>query len=125
LETIVATNAELQAEVDRLNAQLEATQDELAEARAAAPPADSQPAERPRLVLPSFGLSEGTRLDLLEAQVAVQSHPRLTEIVITEPFAGHRIRVTADGPVREDLEQIGDALDDTLDNADEPPVADR
>lgn len=51
---------------------------------------------RPTPVLPSWGLSEGTRLDILEAQNRIRHEVRLTAVEITEPFTGKLIRVTED-----------------------------
>lgn len=66
---------------------------------------------RPAPVLPSFGLSEGTRLDILEAQNRIRHEVRLTAVEITEPFTGKLIRVTeesaeliSDDDEAEDLE---------------------
>jgi hypothetical protein len=54
------------------------------------------PTGRPRPLLPSFTLSEGTRLDILEAQNRITHEPRVKAMEITEPFTGRVIRVTAD-----------------------------
>lgn len=51
---------------------------------------------RPAPVLPSFGLSEGTRLDILEAQNKLAHDPKVTAMELVEPFTGRRIRVTED-----------------------------
>lgn len=53
-----------------------------------------QATERKAPVLPSWGLSEGTRLDILEAQNRIRHEVRLTAVELTEPFTGKRIRVT-------------------------------
>jgi hypothetical protein len=53
-------------------------------------------ATRPAPVLPSFGLSEGTRLDILEAQNRLTHDRKVTAMELVEPFTGRRIRVTAD-----------------------------
>lgn len=52
---------------------------------------------RPTPVLPSWGLSEGTRLDILEAQNRISHDAKLKALEIMEPFTGKVIRVTADG----------------------------
>jgi hypothetical protein len=105
---------------DKTKAQLEAENAELrrllAEAEADRPTGAG--VERPRPVMPSFGLSEGTRLDILEAQAAINAHPRLTEIMLAEPFTGKRIKVTANGAELEgadELEPDDELVDDLSD----------
>lgn len=84
--------------VDKTRAQLaeenEALKARVAELEAGAPvTADTA---RPAPVLPSWGLSEGTRLDILEAQNRLAHDRKITAMEITEPFTGKIIRVTAD-----------------------------
>lgn len=54
------------------------------------------PTVRPAPVLPSFGLSEGTRLDILEAQRKLERDLKVNALELVEPFTGRRIRVTED-----------------------------
>lgn len=53
-------------------------------------------ASRPVPMLPSYGLSEGTRLDILEAQQKIQQNARIKAVELVEPFTGRVIHVTAD-----------------------------
>lgn len=53
-------------------------------------------ASRPVPMLPSYGLSEGTRLDILEAQQKIQQNARIKSVELVEPFTGRVIYVTAD-----------------------------
>lgn len=78
------TRAQLAQENEELRAQLAELQ------------ANPSAAVRPSPVLPSFGLSEGTRLDILEAQNKLTHDRKVTEMVIMEPFTGRRVRVTMD-----------------------------
>lgn len=81
--TAVATNAELQAEVDRLKA-------ENAELRKRA----ENPAAARRVPLkPSFGMSEGTRADLEVAAQRVKSG-EVKEVTVTDPFTSEPTKVT-------------------------------
>lgn len=96
------TRAQLAQENEELRAQLAELQ-----ANPAAP-------VRPVPVLPSFGLSEGTRLDILEAQNKLAHDRKVTEMVLVEPFTGRRIRVTMDSY------EVVDPDEDTDEAADEP-----
>jgi hypothetical protein len=85
----MATNAELTAENEILreeNDDLRARLDELQAAGA--------PATAPAPVLPSFGMSEGTRQEIIAAQTRLAAEPRLDEVVVVEPFTGKSITVT-------------------------------
>lgn len=99
---------------EKTKAQLEVENAELRRLLAEATPAPGAGVARPRPVLPSFGLSEGTRIDILEAQNAILTHPRLNEIILAEPFTGKRIKVTADGAELEGDEGEADELTDAL-----------
>lgn len=80
---------------DKTRAQLAEENEEL-RARVAELESGIGAATRPAPVLPSYGLSEGTRLDILEAQNKLSHDRKVTEMVIMEPFTGRRIRVTMD-----------------------------
>lgn len=101
--------------VDKTRAQLAEENDEL-RARVAELEANPTATSRPAPVLPSYGLSEGTRLDILEAQNRLAHDRKITAMEIVEPFTGKTIRVTAD-----DYELISN--DETADAADEPAPA--
>lgn len=99
---LAAENAELRARIDELEA--------------------ATPSGRPAPLLPTYGMSEGTRLDILEAQTSIQQNAKLKAVEITEPFAGRVIRVTADGAVMLDPEGDSDELD-VRDYETPPPAA--
>ena len=79
------TRAQLAQENEELRAQLAELQ------------ANPTAVTRPVPVMPTFGLSEGTRLDILEAQHKLAHDRKVTAMEITEPFTGKVIRVTAAG----------------------------
>lgn len=84
------------AETNRTRAQL-AEENEALRARVEELEANGPtPATRPVPVLPSWGLSEGTRLDILEAQNRLSHDHKVKAMEIVEPFTGKTIRVTAD-----------------------------
>lgn len=80
----MATNAELQAEVERLQAE----NTRLREQVQAGPSV-----RRPAPVKPSFGMSEGTRADLEVAAQRVESG-EVKEVVVTDPFTSDTTKVT-------------------------------
>jgi hypothetical protein len=80
---------------EKTRAQLTEENDVL-RARIAELEANPTATSRPAPVLPSFGLSEGTRLDILEAQNKLTHDRKVTAMEITEPFTGKVIRVTAE-----------------------------
>jgi hypothetical protein len=89
------TNAQLQAEVDRLTA-------ENARLRDAA--AQSSSVARPAPTAPSFGMSEGTRQEIEMAKDRIDAEPRLNEVIVTDPFTGKAIRVTPDDEPDDEFE---------------------
>jgi hypothetical protein len=103
------------AETNKTRAQL-AEENATLRARVAELEAETPtPGSARRPMMPSFGLSEGTRLDILEAQNTIRTHPRLTEVRLVEPFTGATIIVTEDG------HQVDEGLDATTPEA---PVTD-
>lgn len=86
------------AELEQENAEL---RERVAELEQAGAPAAAGP-RRPQL--PSFGMSEGTRNDIEQAQNEIARNPRLDEIVMAEPFTGRAITIT------EDSHEIADEL---------------
>jgi hypothetical protein len=100
------TKADLQIELDAALAQLEELE------HGAAP-------SRPRPLMPSFGLSEGTRLDILEVQNEIARNPKLSKVEMTEPFTGRVIVVTADSYDVSTLEET--ASDPEAPNPDNNP----
>ncbi len=80
----MATNAELQAEVDRLKAENAELREQV----------QNDPAAARRVpVKPSFGMSEGTRADLEVAAQRVKSG-EVKEVVVTDPFTSDTTKVT-------------------------------
>lgn len=82
-DEIEAENAQLKVENERLRA-------ELADARANVKPV---PNTRPQPQEPSFGLSEGERLDREEAQRRVD-RGEVTKVTVTSPFTGKPTEIT-------------------------------
>jgi hypothetical protein len=80
----MATNAELQAEVERLR-----TENQVLRERAAKPDTNRRPAP----TKPSFGMSEGQRADLELAAQRVDSG-EVTEVAVTDPFTSDVTKVT-------------------------------
>lgn len=85
------TNAELTAEVEILREENDGLRARVEELEAGA-----APAAPPVPALPSFGMSEGTRQEIIAAQTRLASEPRLSEVVVVEPFTGKPITVTED-----------------------------
>jgi len=61
----------------------------------------------PRPQLPSFGMSEGTRNDIEQAQNEIARNPRLEEVRMAEPFTGRTITVTEDSHELADEQPVG------------------
>jgi hypothetical protein len=93
---------------DKTRAQLAEENEELRARVAELEDVNTQLTTRPAPVLPSWGLSEGTRLDILEAQNRIRHEVRLTAVEITEPFTGKLIRVTEDNAVLLDGDESED-----------------
>jgi hypothetical protein len=82
------TKADLEFENSELRARVEELEQQAGSPTVAAP-------RRPEL--PSFGMSEGTRNDIEQAQNEIARNPRLDVITMNEPFTGRTITVTEDG----------------------------
>lgn len=89
------------AQLEQENAELRALLADLEAAPAAG--ATTRPAPQ----LPSFGLSEGTRNDIEQAQNEIARNPRLEEVRMAEPFTGRVITVTEDGHEVADEPPVG------------------
>lgn len=76
------------------NAELKAENQELRDRVAAL---ESGTATRPAPARPSFGMSEGTRLEIVEAQRRVATTDGLDEVILRDPFDSSDITVTAHG----------------------------
>lgn len=95
---------------EKTRAQLAEENEEL-RARVAELEAGASTASRStRPVLPSFGLSEGTRLDVLEAQNSIRNSPTLNKVELVEPFTGKTLTVTADDVTMTEAEDQPDQL---------------
>lgn len=106
---------------EKTRAQLAQENEELRALVAELEAGNPTPNTRPAPILPSWGLSEGTRLDILEAQNRLTHDRKVTEMVIMEPFTGKRIRVTADSYELLDTDEPADEAPEAP--ADENPPA--
>lgn len=122
----MATNAELAAENAALTEELSATREELdairdrnAELETMHSPSVPPAARRPVPVLPSFGISEGVRQDILQQrnELAARNRgpgPRTENVRVVEPTTGRVIIVTEDTEYFED-EHLADPDTDVAD----------
>lgn len=98
------------AELEQENADLRAY---IADLEAGMPAAVTTAQAAP--VLPSFGMSEGTRNDIEQAQHEIARNPKVDEIVFSEPFAGHTVTVTEGGHDISERPQAGETVLGTID----------